>query len=502
MARWLGIEMAADSVRVALVRRSYRGISLGALREERYDAHLAPEGRPGDVPSATAALRAAALGLRFDGCAVGIDGARTFVRHINLPAAASRELGNVLAFEVEATLPFELDDAVLDHRVQRVVPGLDPPATLPILAGVAYTAEVRQRVELVRAALGVEPARVGMGALPLANVLAHTRSQPESGFVALLELCEAHTELVVLHAGEVRFARTLSRGMQGLPGNAPALARELRQSLSAWRARGGPALTKIHAVGPGRDMQGLPEFLANETGLELVPLPPLALDRSPMVDLDRAAGFAKCLGLSLGLGRRSADLNLRRGSLAMQESYGFLREKAPLLAGLAAAIIVSFGFSIFAELRALSAERAALAEELAAVSGLVLGEETRDPNRVEELLDEAMSGKSDDPMPAMDAYDLLLELSQRVPKDITHDVAELDFNRGNVTIHGIVPSVGDAETIRAKLAEHPCFRDAKISRTSKMPNDQRQKYVLELVVKCDADKDDKGDEGDAGEGKP
>ncbi|MBI4954351.1 MAG: general secretion pathway protein GspL [Myxococcales bacterium] len=488
MARWLGIDLGAESVRVALTVPRYRGLAIEALREERYDAH----------ESQAAALRTAVTGLRFDGVAVGLDGGRAFVRLLNLPSAAGRELSSVLAFEVEATLPFELDDGVMDHRVLRAVAGLDPPGTLPILAGVASAHDVRQCIELVKHATGTEPVSVGIGALPLCNLVPHLRGVAAGGYTALLEFAETHTDFLVLHGGEPRLCRTLSRGMRGLPATAQVWARELRQTLAAWRARGGPPLGEVYALGPGREMQGLAEFLLAETGLALRPLPQLALEK-PRPGIEASVGlFAKAIGLGLGLGRRSGDLNLRRGSLAVQESYSFLREKTPLLAGLGAAIVVSFGFSVFAELRALSTERTALENELAQVTKQVLGEETRSIEHAEDLLDEALSGKSDDPMPELDAYDVLLELSGRIPKEIVHDIAEFDFNRGNVTLQGIVPSVGDAETIRKKMAEHACFRDAKVTRTAKMGTAERQKYVLELSVKCGAgDKDEEAQKKDA-----
>ena len=55
------------------------------------------------------------------------------------------------------------------------------------------------------------------------------------------------------------------------------------------------------------------------------------------------------------------------------------------------------------------------------------------------------------------------------------------------------------------MAEHRCFRDVKISRTTKITQENKQKYVLEFAVKCTADKKKgKKKEGKkpADEGKP
>src|SRR6202020_2757441 len=92
----------------------------------------------------------------------------SFYRRLDLPAAAQKEIENVLAFELEATVPFEMDEAVFDYRALRPTPG---GVTLPVFAVLGRTEDVRARIGVVREALGIEPERVGSGPLPLANLL-------------------------------------------------------------------------------------------------------------------------------------------------------------------------------------------------------------------------------------------------------------------------------------------------------------------------------------------
>jgi len=80
MARWLGIDLSATTVRVALVSSSYRKLGIEALREESVADH----------PSVVAAIRAATVGLRPDACAAGLEGRKTFTRKLDLPRAALR----------------------------------------------------------------------------------------------------------------------------------------------------------------------------------------------------------------------------------------------------------------------------------------------------------------------------------------------------------------------------------------------------------------------------
>jgi general secretion pathway protein L len=478
MTRQLGVDITPTAVRVALLNASYRKNTIEALREERLSDHA----------TTSDAIRAATLGLKYDVVGSALAGARTFLRMLTLPATASKELAAVLPFEVEGTLPFELDEAVMDYRVLGRMPGQSADQ-IPIMAGVAYTEEVRDHIGLVLRGAGHEPQRVGIGPLPLAN-LGQIIPDLGRGLVAILDLGQKRADLLIIDGGEPRFARSTSQGVSG-PDAGELIARELLQTVGAWRMQGGDKLASIYVVGSGRETPGLEAFVQAQLGVPMLDLPRPSVEGLSAEQLDKLPRFAKALGLAVGLGRRSSDLNMRRGALEAQQSFQFVRDKTPLLAGLAAAILVSFGFSIVAEMRSLDGERAQLEERLAATTQANFGERTTDPTRVDELLEAAIAGKTGDPMPTMDAFDVLVALSERVPKDMVHDIAEFDYNRGEVKMLGIVPNISDANLVKDKMAEHACFKDVNITRTTQLKNEGKQKYTLEFSVQCSADADKK-----------
>lgn len=482
MARWLGIDLSATTVRVALVVSSYRKVALEALREEQLADH----------PSVAAAIRAATSGLRPDACAACLEGRKTFTRKLDLPRAALKELESVLAFEVEATLPFELEDAVMDHRRIRNddAGGSDE---LTVFAGVAATADVRARIDLIKEATGLDPARIGLGPLPLLNLSQLAKEFTSNEPLAFVDLAEDGCEVMVVAGGEPRFVRSLSRGTRGLPEEAPKLARELRQTLAAWRAAGGKALDRVLVTGPGASVNGLEPFLRAELDVGLAPLPKLALE-VPVGLAPLTTRFARALALAMSLSRRPADLNLRRGALEAQQSFQFLREKTPLLSGLAAGLFVSLGFAAFAEHRALDGEREALEARLAAMTTAYFNRETRDPKEAAELLDAAVTGKSDDPRPSIDGFDVLVALSEQIPSELTHDIVDFDFKKNQLSIKGLVDTIDDANTVEKRVAEHPCAKEVNLSHTTKLKEKNKQKYTLELKLDCGKPKPTKASE--------
>jgi general secretion pathway protein L len=202
--------------------------------------------------------------------------------------------------------------------------------------------------------------------------------------------------------------------------------------------------------------------------------------------------FAKPIALALSLAPRARVLNLRKGSLAYEGGYGFLRDKVPLLSALGAVIVVSFVFATSAELWSLGREKKTLEVALSTVTQDVFADPTSDPARALELLDKNTVAADEDPLPHADAFDLLVQLSQTIPESMKHDIEELDVQRAKATVHGIVATIPDAQQIATTLKNTKCFQDVKIVRTNQVVGEDRQKYTLELDIKCPQENKDKG----------
>ncbi len=497
MSTWLGIDIGATAVKVAAVRSAYRKVQLLGMASVEIV-------QVGGVAEAISMAARAVMGEKHgfgDAIAIAVEGSRATVKVLNLPASAAKQIGEVLPFELEASLPFDLAEAVFDYRV---LPGLREKKgeELAVLAGIAKTVDVQARIDLVKGALGVEPERVGLGAFPIANLVGHVPTLAE-GIVAVVDLGTVSSDVVILSNGEPLFARTIGLGTKGLPGTAPKLARELRTTIAAHRAQGGEAPTRVLLCGGGAYVSGAEAFLSSalELPVEKLPVPTLEAPTLVPEQVATMARFAKAIGLALGFGPRSGGLNLRRGALAFERGMAWIKERVPLLAGLAAVILVSFLFSAWAQLYAKSKEKVVLEAALATVSKDVLGEETTSAQRAKELLASQTAINDEDPLPHADAFDVMVKLSEQIPESMTHDIEELDVQKNHVIVHGIVNTVAEAETIRTNLKTERCFSEPKITRTTQMVGENRQKYVLEFELKCPEDQkggDKKAASGAAG----
>jgi general secretion pathway protein L len=482
MPTWLGIDIGTVSVKAAVVRSTYRKITLARLALVDVTAS----------GGSSAAIRAAVADVLageaqgVDATAVAIEGSRAAIHRVNIPSAAQKQLAEVLAYELEGQVPFDFAGAVFDWRL---IPREGDQAELSIVAAVARVDDVRARIDLVKEATAQEPERVGVGAFALAALLPFVDALGEADTTAIVDLGANTSEVLILDHGEPVFARTLSAGTEGLPETAPRLARDIGVSIAGHRAQGGNAPTCAYLCGGGAFRLGAEGFLSSALGMpvRILPEPTLDLTSIGADHVRELPRFAKAIALALSMTGRGAGMNLRRGPLAFERSFAWVRERIPVLAGLAATILVSFVFSAWARLHAIHKEHDALQAALGAVTQEVLGTEAATAQDAQDLLAKEAALTDEDPMPHADGFDVMVRLSEMIPASMKHDIEELDLQKGHVVLRGIVGSIPDAQAIASALSDEKCLSDVKIKSTTQAIGSDRQKYVLEMDLKCPED---------------
>jgi general secretion pathway protein L len=474
MARLVGIDVQETVVRVAVLSTHYRRVKLLALRE----APILP-GQPLEESIRAAALPVAQPG---DHLALSVTGDRMLNRDIELPLAAAKQLEDVIPFEIEAQVPVGFEELCFDYRALPKTPGQK---VIKVLAVATRVSVVQDLIDRAERALGAEPERVGAGGLPLSNLALAIPELGSATPVGILDLGALSSDLVIMQGGQPVFTRTLSVGVEQTSRSSSALLANLRQSLAAWAQRSGQPLSRLYLSGAGVNPQAVAPPLSDALGLEILALPSLQLELATLELQGSLPGFEKAIALALGLTRGARDMNLRRGSLAFHHGYEFLKEKFAVVGGLAALIALSFGFSVWAETRSLEQEGEVLTEALAQLAQRNLGESSGDPERVTELLTQNENLNETDPEPRLDAFDIMLAVSNAIDKEIVHDIDELDVQRNKVKLRGVVTTTGEAERITEALNKTECFKDAKISKITQAVNSERQKYSLEFEVQCE-----------------
>ncbi|MEI8256909.1 MAG: hypothetical protein WCJ30_14650, partial [Deltaproteobacteria bacterium] len=372
------------------------------------------------------------------------------------------------------SLPYEVELATVDSQVIRAGDNTE------LFAVATRTERLKAFVQALKSG-GADPREVGVGPVTLGELANVLPELAVPGPVLLLHAYETHADIVIMASGVVQTARTLS-------GQTTPAARErgLRQTLGAYLAGGGlpPAVAYLCGDQAFHNM----DVVADAAGLSAqdvrVGLPLGPITASPSVDLDEVQRAPLALALALrGIGR-GARIDLRKGDLAISSGSRVLRERGPLLAGLAALLIGSWGMSTYMRYVSISQERDRLRVAMQRVTLDVFGERISDPRRAKALATGNAADPDQDPLPLTDAYDVVGVLSARIPETVRHDVSSLDVSDERVEIQGLVDSLADRDQIVEQLGHYECFQNIQAGRAQRNPGDNRQQYTLDIDIRC------------------
>jgi general secretion pathway protein L len=513
----MGLDLGSHAVKAAVVRFGLRGRELVRVGSE--PVTLDAEGRGSWFETLGAAGRLfARLGKDVDVIHCALPGEEVTVKTIELPIGAARRADQVLRYELDELLPYDIDDAVFDQLEL----GRDG-ERIHMLTATA----LRRRIEALIDGLaghGVDPREIGVA--PLAYRLPAAGGTPASAageLTAVLDFGHQRTNVLIrdekvitartilrggrdltarlAESGRIGFAEAESYKQGGLSGRVgeilrqalQPLLREVRQTIAGHLAAGGGRVKRVTICGGGSLLGGLDLLLADELG---VPVERGGAETESGGRGRDTEGAPQVFALAAHLADREQiprgkRINLRRGELAFKGDYQHLRRRA-IRAGLClAAVLAAWIFSNYAEYRSLEQEAADLRERLAALSLEYLGREVLDGKEIDALLGQTTEQKR--PYPEYDAFDILVELSRRIPATVVHDIELLDIRPKRITVKAVVDAnlAGDAgpealtptDLIKQELEQYKdCFTAVRMGKVQTVG--ERKRYEMEIESKC------------------
>ncbi|MCB9599401.1 MAG: pilus assembly protein PilM [Sandaracinus sp.] len=505
MARILGLDIGRGALRGVVVRTSMRSSEIEQFLEVPLSVATDPQGRAEAFAAALAELTAS-LPRPADEVVVALDGREGSLRVVELPAGAAKRIAEVLPFELNDVLPFEVEEAVVDHQ---------PVDKTDTLLRVLAAAAPRARVETLLAELkscGLDPKEVSMGAASLDGLRHLIPELNAPGPLLVASIGVDRTDVCVLEKGACTFARTTDGGVDLLSsGRQVQLGGSLKRTLAAYRAAGHPPPSRVYLGGDGAlyaesMLPWLQETLGVEASLVAIPdrrdpnaktkkAPPTPEEVALAVPMATAsperAAFAFAAALAARGAARGKRVDLRQGPLAYTKAMSSIRGQAKRIAIAAAPVLVAFLFATWARHAVLAEEREMLQTQLAEVTKDVFDEETRDPAAARDLLEGGR--RIADPLPKFTAWDALDAVSAAIPAEIQHDTRRLSIEvddesrEGRLELQGLVASLAERDTIAANFEAHPCFDEIKPGPTSPGPNNTGLNYRLEATLHCPGD---------------
>lgn len=390
---------------------------------------------------------------------------------------------------------------------------------------------------------GTEPR--GLIAVPAAyrraaeRIAACQNSRSPGEHAAIVDIGHSRTDVCVVVDGRAVFVRTISRGgrdltqaiadtwklpweqaeeakhrdgfiaSQSLPARSEAwerihsalepqvapLARELRQTLSACRAKSGATVGRVVLIGGGARVSGMAEYLSEQlrtpvtrpTEEDTAGL--LGGQTTPSGVSSDVAWVATGIAVEGATGRPQFDL--RKGGLAYKTDLSFLRAKAPQMIASALVVVAFAAGSAYASLVKLRKAETVLDERLALETTAEFNEQLDAYDVLDRIGPKDTSSKSKTPIPRMTAYDTLLALNDAMPdkSEVKIDVSNIDVKGDKITLRGTsFPTekelaLAGIDKLEERLKESKCFKEFTRGETQPGKDDSRE-FSLSIKSGC------------------
>ncbi|MBA2544727.1 MAG: pilus assembly protein PilM [Deltaproteobacteria bacterium] len=272
-------------------------------------------------------------------------------------------------------------------------------------------------------------------------------------------------------------------------------ARDLRQTLAACRAKTGFTPSAVLIVGGGARLRGMASFLTEQLGVPAWRLsaedmiavagPKLGLNPAGVPAVIDSAALTIGMAYDAAGGRPMFDL--RSGSLAVKMDLSFVRSKAVPLGAAVLAIAAFAAVSAYADLYRLRKAEKTLTARIATESAEVFQGKSKTAEEILEMTTPGGTGRPrSSPMPKLTAYDLLLEISSKVPakEKISLDIDHLDIADQKVEMSGTVKTPEQVDDLVTALKEIKCFKKDGITRGPLEAEGELKKFRLTISSQC------------------
>lgn len=516
-----GIDLGTHSVKFVLLEVGFRSSRLLSSFEEVVPA--------GETPLADRQGEALQVGLaRLPAESIpymALSGEMLAVRALDLPFADARKIEQVVGYELEGQIVHALQDVVFDHVVLKSRGGDGS----TVLAAAARIDEVGDLIAGLTVR-GADPRSLFVAPVVYQSLFSGDRT-PTPGEPAcrmLVDIGHRRTNICFLLHGETIYARTLTRGGEALTAavaaafqcapdraerakreegfvagstNRPTgpiaqrmdqvlrealqpLLRDLRQTLSSFRAREKAPVEALLLTGGTGALKGLSDYLAEELGLPVMQYAPALGPAAP--DLPAGAPgegrYSLAAAIAWAGARGQKELDLRRGPFAYRASFSVLRQKAAHLGLLGAAVLICATVDGTMAMGRLDKQKETLQAQLKTATTELFGEPRMDAVAVSTLLKRGFRDEMA-PLPKATAFDLLGEISKRVPENITLDITDLDIRPKKVTIRGTIDSGPSVDEMMAQLKQIDCFEDIVKGPVTEVSGGAKQ-FLLTISSKC------------------
>lgn len=459
--RILSLEIGEAEVKAAVLQTSFRDYKVaGFFREtlngsadEQVKAFIAAHTEPGDTILSA------------------LPGDKVTWRTLFLPFRDQKKLSQTVPFELENSVPFGLDEVVVDYQVlQRDSAGST------VLAALVQREDLERHLALLQGS-GADPKVVGIGPLSALNILSLVKDLPPT--FAFLDFGARTVSVALYREKELVGLRTLRRqplaaeanGNGAAAGGGEDLVADVRWTLLALNGAPIDDDTPCYVAGDPAMIAELERPLAASLGVAVRRLDRLSLHSVAADVVGQAPAFSSSLGMALREISPGAALgvNFRKGEFTFHRGQQELRRALRTVALLGLVVLVLTVLDMFVKYQQLRQQAATIDAQIQKVFAATLPDLGRPPNPKMVLQEEsdALRARVDlvtdiVPVSTATSIDILRAAASAIPNQVRIDCDEWTMDPDAVRVRCNTETYTTVDDIKAGLEKTGIFSAVEV----------------------------------------
>jgi type II secretion system protein L len=475
----LGIEIRNHSIIAVLVKSSVRDIRIDDYAKIPIPA--ATEETQNGLPVALEALTQT-IDISGCDCVISVPSDRFSYRNIRVPFSNRKKIRMVLPFELEPTLPYRIEDLILDFQT------IETPLSDENTSLIAAAVEKSQMEPYLEAltAIKMDPECVTISGLPAALCLA---AQSDLGEDQLfIDIQERSSTLFASVAGKIQLIRSFP-----LPPSASTrskmLGTQIRRTLAAFEEMQLPEFhpNDIFVSGKNLEDTNLAEDIAGAFNTT-VQEPNLAQRLAIPIEVHaenswNPARMDNALALALMVIDNHEGLNFHRSQFAVQKFLAKNKPQVVRTAILAAAVLALMVFNVAVDSYIEHKKTRRLDHQMTEIykstfPGVKIVRDAyleMEPKIIEARKKSVFHAQTG---PHVRGIDILNNISKRIPKEIVVDITRLVIGPQNVLISGNTVGFDTVDDIKGRLEQIEFFKKVTISSANMDRSGKEVRFML------------------------
>jgi len=459
--RIFSLEIGDAELKAAVVQTSFRDYKVaGFFREtlngsanEQIKQFVAAHTEPGDTILSA------------------LTGDKVTWRTMFLPFRDQKRLSQTIPFELENSVPFGLDEVVVDYQVLH-----RDGAGSTVLAALVQRDDLEKHLKLLQDS-GADPKVVGVGPLAALNVLSLVPDRPPT--CAFLDFGAGAVTVALYRERELVGLRSLARhvpdpeslGNGATAGAGEDLVADVRWTLLALNGAGLDEELPCYVAGDPALVDALEKPLAAALGVAVRRLDRVGLNTLTPDVVKQAPAFSSSLGLALREVSPNAALgvNFRKGEFTFHRGQQELRRRLRTVALLGVVVLVLTVLDMFVKYQQLRQQSAAIDTQIQKVFAATLPDLGRPPNPKGVLQQEtdALRERVDlvtdiVPVSTSTSIDILRAAAGAVPNNIRIDCEEWTMDPDAVRVRCNTETYTTVDDIKAGLEHTGVFSGVEV----------------------------------------